>query len=236
MKKLIATVAFATLAGVVQPAQAQDVSDLAAFLGLSTTPYGALPAVVSPGMTGAKGQVWDLRYGRFSQDGGATFSAFGLGGNFGVGARGRLGIDVGYQTCDEDCDGSIMAGVDYNINLVQHRLGAAADASSMIIGFRPALGYGKPEDITSMSLTAEFPISMTFKVGTRTHMVPFLSPALGWGRISADDESESGTKTVLGGGLGFTNVVGNIGVNLGFRKIFVEDAPTQWGLGMSWSR
>ena len=236
MKKLIATVAFATLAGVVQPAQAQEASDLAAFLGLSATPYGALPAVVSPSMTGNKGQVWDFRYGRFSFDGSdVTVNTFGAGGNFAVGARGRLGIDVGYQTC-EDCDGSIMGGVDYNINLVQHRLGAAANSSSMIIGFRPAFGYGKPEDASAMSLSAEFPISMTFKVGTRTHMVPFLSPALGWGRVSAEDESESGTKTVLGGGLGFTNVVGNVGLNIGFRKIFVEDAPTQWGLGMSWSR
>ena len=235
MKRLIATVAAATLVGVVQPVQAQDESDAAAFLGLTTTPYGALPAVVSPSMTGARGRVWDLRYGRWSEDD-FTMNSYGIGGNFALGARGRLGIDVGYQTC-EDCDGAFMLGIDYGMNLIQHRLGAAASASSLIVGFRPALGYGKPEDASTLSLSAEFPISMSFKVGQRTNMVPFLSPAIGWGRVSPEGfDAESGTKPVLGGGIGFTNVMGNVGINLGFRKFFIDEAPTQWGLGMSWTR
>ena len=237
MKRLIATVAAAALVGVVQPAQAQDISDLAAFAGLTMTPYGALPAVVSPSMTGAKGRVWDFRYGRYSIDGAdVSVNTYGVGGNFAAGAKGRLGVDVAYQTCGEGCDGRIMGGVDYSMNVITHKLGAARDASSLIVGFRPALGYGKPEDATALSLSAEFPISMSFKVGQRTNMIPFLSPALGWGRISDDVDSESGTKPVLGGGLGFTNVMGNIGVNLGFRKFFIDEAPTQWGLGMSWTR
>jgi hypothetical protein len=225
------------MVGMVQPAQAQDASDAAAFLGMTTTPYGALPAVVSPLMTGTKGHVWDFRYGRWSDDASdVTMNTYGIGGNFALGATGRIGIDAGYQNC-EDCDATIMLGVDYSRNLVTHKLGAAANASSLIVGIRPALGYGKLEGGTSLSLTAEFPISMSFRVGQRTNMVPFLSPALGWGRVSPDDfDAESGTKPVLGGGVGFTNVVGNIGLNVGFRKFFIDEAPTQWGLGMSWSR
>lgn len=238
MKRLIATVAAATLVGVVQPVQAQDASDEAAFYGLTLTPYGALPAVVSPSMTGHKGRVWDFRYGRYSFDG-ADYSVntYGLGGNFALGAKGRLGIDVAYQTCGEDCDGRIMGGVDYTMNVITHRLGTARDASSLIVGIRPALGYGMPEDASALSFSAEFPISMSFKVGQRTNMIPFLSPAIGWGRVSPDGfDAESGTKPVLGGGVGFTNVMGNVGINLGFRKFFIDEAPTQWGLGMSWTR
>jgi hypothetical protein len=224
------------MVGMVQPAQAQEASDIAAFIGLTSTPYGALPAVVSPSMTGAKGRVWDFRYGRYSDDASdVSVSTYGVGGNFAMGAKGRLGVDIGYQTC-EDCDATIMGGIDYSMNLVTHKLGAAANASSLIVGLRPALGYGKVEEASALSLSAEFPISMSFKVGQRTSMVPFLSPALGWGRVSFDGESESGAKPVLGGGVGFTNVVGNIGLNVGFRKFFIDEAPTQWGLGMSWTR
>jgi hypothetical protein len=67
-------------------------------------------------------------------------------------------------------------------------------------------------------------------------VVSFLAPGFGYGRLAEGDENESGTRAALGGGVGLLNIGGGLGVNLGFRKIFLEEAPTQWGLGLSWSR
>jgi hypothetical protein len=130
-----------------------------------------------------------------------------------------------------------MGGVDYNMNVLQRSLGTGASAGSMVIGIRPAFGYGKLEEGTAMALSVDAPISVSMKVGQRINAVPFLAPGLGYGRLSPEEgDSESGTKMSLGGGIGFTNVVGNMGLNVGFRKIFVDEAPTQFGLGMSWTR
>ena len=232
----VAMVAFAS-----QAASAQSEKDIAAYAALMSTPHGALPAVASSLMTGEArtGAALDVRYGRYSVEGLAgdvAVSTIGLGGNFAVGA-GRLGLMLGRQTM-EDVDGStMMAGVDYSMSLFSRPVGTST-TSSLNIGLHPAFGYGKDSegDGNAMSLAVDVPVS--YAMGTKTGMqfVGFLAPGMGYGRSDDGIDALSGTRTSLGGGVALLNIGNGLGVNLGFRKVFLEEAPTQWGLGMSWSR
>ncbi len=235
----VALVAFAS-----QSASAQvSEKDIAAYGALMATPHGALPAVASPLMTGEArtAAALDVRYGRYSVDypivGNLATSTIGLGGNFAVGERGRMGLMFG-RSSTEDVAGSIMmAGVDYSMSLFSRPVGTST-TSSLNIGLHPALGYGKPSegDGNAMSLALDVPVS--YAMGTKTGMqfVSFLAPGMGYGRADDGIESLSGTRSTLGGGVALLNIGNGLGVNLGFRKVFLEEAPTQWGLGMSWSR
>jgi hypothetical protein len=234
MKKFITAVAAAAMVVGAQSASAQDAGDAAAFFALIGTPYGALPAVTSQANAGF---ALDVRYGRYSIDAAdLDVSTIGLGGNFNL-AGGRMGVMLGRQTC-KDCDGANnMGGIDYNRSLMSAPVGAST-STTFSLGVHPAFGYGKEseDELTAMSFAVDMPVALTIGTKSAMQVVSFLAPGFGYGRLSAGDESESGTRAALGGGIGLLNVGGGLGVNLGFRKIFLEEAPTQWGLGLSWSR
>ena len=234
----VALVAFVSQAALAQPSE----KDIAAAAALMATPHGALPAVASPLMAGeaGKGAALDIRYGRYSIEAGdedIAVNNIGIGGSFAAGERGRIGLMLGRSSCS-DCDGSTtMAGVDYSMALFSRPVGAST-TSSLNIGLHPAFGYGKPSEGEGSAMSFALDVPVSFAVGTKTGMqvVSFLAPGMGYGRMSDGEESVSGTRTTLGGGVALLNIGNNIGVNLGFRKVFLEEAPTQWGLGMSWSR
>ena len=236
MKKFMTAVAAAALVvGATAPASAQETNDAIAFFALISTPYGALPAVASaPANAGAS---LDVRYGRYSFEGSDySINNVGVGGNFAA-AGGRMGIMLGMVNGEEG-DGAKMAGVDYNRSVWSRPVGAST-SSNLSLALHPAVGYGKFDDVelNSMSLALDLPVQLSMGAGkSGMEFVSFLAPGFGYGRLSGAGESESGTRTVLGGGVGLQNIGGGLGVNLGFRKIFLDQAPTQWGLGMSWSR
>ena len=241
------TLAGAAMVAFASQASAQSEKDVAAYLALMSTPHGALPAVASPLMAGEArtGAALDVRYGRYSFDGSdVSTSTIGVGGNFAAGERGRVGIMLGRsaQSCD-DCATAMMAGVDYSTSLFSRPVGAST-TSSLNVGLHPALGYGKISqeeagvefDMNAMSFALDIPVSYAFGMKSGMQIVTHVAPGMGYGRLSANDESLSGTRTSLGGGIGLLNIGNGLGVNLGFRKVFLEEAPTQWGLGMSWNR
>lgn len=234
MKKFITAVAAAALVvGASAPASAQNAGDVAAFGALISTPYGALPAVASHSNAGF---ALDVRYGRYSIDAiDLDISTIGLGGNFNL-AGGRMGLMYGRTSC-KDCDGANMGGVDYNRSLMSAPVGAST-SSTFSLGLHPAFGYGKASnsDVKSMSFAVDMPVAVSFGSNAGMQVVSFIAPGFGYGRMSDDLGSESGTRAALGGGIGLLNIGGGLGMNLGFRKIFLDEAPTQWGLGLSWSR
>jgi hypothetical protein len=234
MKKFITAVAAASLVGFAMPAQAQEENDVIAFFALIMTPHGALPSVASGPATA--GPSLDVRYGRYSFDGSDySINNIGVGGNFAA-AGGRMGIMLGIVSGEDD-DNAKMAGIDYNRSLMSRPVGAST-SSSISLALHPALGYGKADegDLNAMSAALDIPVQLSMAAGKTMQFAAHLAPGFGYGRLSANDESESGTRATLGGGVSLLNVGGGVGVNLGFRKIFLDEAPTQWGLGMSWSR
>jgi len=223
----------ATLAAA-RPAAAQDFGDIAAYVALVTTPVGALPPLppTPPIADGVAPPHFDLRYGRWKFDGDdAAQHTIGAGVRFGAGG-GQGSLTASYMTCD-GCDGAIGLGLEMTAALVQPTGG---QSSAFSVGVRPAVGVARnlgDVDGTSYSASLGLPVGLHVRTAGGAEVVPFLMPGFGFGGLSGEGESESGTRFMLGGGLGVANLSGGLGLHVGFQKIFLEDAPTQFGLGLS---
>ena len=225
--RAFAAIALVAAALVSSPARAkaQDLGNLAAYTALTFTPIGGLVPLPPPSGTN-RGSAFLFRYGNLDTEDNSLHN-LAVGGDFGTGP-GRLGLTLGYTSCD-GCDGNIMVGVDYTVSLTQ-------DVVS--VGLRPAFGFTKntEHDGTGISVGLSLPLGMNFSGTTGPVFTPYLSPALGFGRVSDDGDSESGMRPVLGGGFAISGRQAPLSVHFGFNKVFIDDGEIVYGLGVSIGR
>ena len=206
---------------------AQDLGDYAAYAALIVTPLGGF-VPLGPVSGAAGGSAFVIRYGNLDPGGsGGSLHNFSLGGDLAT-QHGRLGLTLGGSACD-GCDGNIMAGIDYTALLTQ-------DVVS--IGLRPALGFSKILDGggTALSLGLSLPVGAKLGGVTGPVFVPYVVPGFGFGRLSNEGESESGTRPMLGGGFSIAGRQSTFALHVGFQKVFIEDGDMSIGLGMSFGR
>jgi hypothetical protein len=206
---------------------AQDLNDIAAWAALTFTPTGGLVPLAPP--IAGQGSAFVLRYGNIDLGLDNTLHNVSLGGDFAL-KNGRLGLTLGATkpTCD-GCHDSIFAGMDYTAMLVQ---------TKTLVGVRPSIGFSKPTegDGSALSLAVSLPMGVELSGTQGPIFVPYLSPGIGYGRVSDDEESESGTRPMLGGGLSISGRQSGFAVHVGFQKTFIEDGETLFGLGLSFGR
>ena len=233
MKKIFAIAASAlVLSASAMSAQEEgpSIGDVAAYMAINSSTVGALPPLATNTLAGAGGIGWHLQYGRMDWGSDVSSNAFAGGLDLSVGS-GRLGLTAGYMTvdCPEgfDCEGHLMLGTRYS----QQIAGAALNPTSRwAMGLEAELGFGFPEDEQAMAVAAGLPVKLTF--GKNVKVSPFLTPGFAYGRYKAGDESESGTRFLVGAGLGL-GLANGVGVNFGLRKAFIEDGEMQYGLGFT---
>ena len=236
MKKIFAIAATAlVLAAPAMSAQEEGPSaqDMAAYFAINFSPVGTLPPLATNTLASAGGIGWHLQYGRLDWGSDMNSSSFAGGLDLSVGS-GRLGLTAGYMTFDcptgVDCEGHLMLGTRYSAQLTGGVLGDRRTGSRWAMGLEGELGFGFPEEVTAMAIAASLPIKLT--VGKNVKVSPFLAPGFAYGRLKVSDESESGQRFMVGGGVGFAFANG-IGANLGVRKVFIEEGETQFGLGFT---
>ena len=230
--------ALALAAATARPAAAQDLHDFVAWAAMMSTPYGSLAPNVTRAMAGGTAtsrNSFELRYGHWAFDG--ESDAIHIGG---IGARiGAVGFTLGYEGCS-GCDGNLIGGIDYEAMLARHELNAENGHSLFTVGLRPALGLGHSlgggGSATELAATLDLPIAVSVPVGKTARMVPYVSPGFGVGAVRAGDETESGNRGALAFGVGLVDLAPGLGINLGWRKIFLADAPMTIGLGLSFER
>ncbi len=229
MKKIFAIAASAlVLAAPAISAQEEGptAEAIIAYTAINSSTVGAIPLATNT-LAPAGGMNWHLQYGRLSWGDDVSQSTYAGGINLSVG-QGRLGISAGYVTFDcEDCDGHATVGTRYGVELAGNKLGTA---SRWAMGLEGELGVAFPEDVSVMALAAHLPVKVT--MGKNVKVSPFLTPGFAYGRMSAEDESESGTRFMVGAGVGLAFANG-IGANFGLRKVFIEEGETQFGLGFT---
>jgi hypothetical protein len=235
MRKLCLLVAAACVLAVASPARAQSSSDFTAYLALIFTPPAALPPVVTSTMLGrsASGTQFALRYGHLSEEG-TGVNTFAGTLEVPAGTKASFGLTAGYLTfsgCD-GCDGHFLAGVSGQGTLASSRLGAegGGDAALLTIGLRGEVGFAKPTDATILTLTAGLPVALAAG-GPTLKVAPFLTPAIGFGRVS-NGLSESGNRFLLGGGVGIVSTTNGLGATVGFQKAFIEGGSTTVGVNV----
>jgi opacity protein-like surface antigen len=217
-------------------ARAQSDDDIAGWVALMITPIGALTPK-APALAGdTSAYRLHLRYGHWqfaSSDGNTHDVGAGIGFRRG---RTRTTIELGYihNTSCDNCD-SFMAGADVDIPVVET---SGSGGAGFRMALNPAVGYAHPNDGTGSALSAALSVlaSASFKAGTSALIVPFVSPGIGHGHVSASGSSAGGTRNILGGGVTIASARSFSGVTISAHKVFIQDAPTVYGIGFSVAR
>jgi hypothetical protein len=236
MKKILASLALSALVLAPQ-AQAQEDEDVFGYIALLGTPAGALAPIATPAMMGAQqmGLGYSFRYGKVTGD--DAPNNFAVGASYGH-SSGAYGITLGYLKPSEDgVDGQMMLGGNWSRPLTNIAMSAT---SSLNIGIDAGLGWTSGEaigfDASALSVALNVPVSTVMGSGA-WRFVPYVQPGLGHGRFSVDgaDETLSGTKFMLGLGLGIQDQARGIGFNVGMQKVFQDEGENVIGLGFSWN-
>jgi hypothetical protein len=246
MQTLLRVVALVSLAG--SAAAAQSVSEIAAFNALMFTPIGGLPPIMTSSISADVQRSAQLafRYGYISGNSrdalfGGDLNSFGISGLFpmGVGSTFSLTGGVSSPQCDE-CDASLMLSVGGDMRLTSMPMGTERDAARLTISLNGEFGFGKPKVplgiVSSVwSGAVGLPIGLVSGGGSAgMRIVPFITPAFGFGNVDfrGDIETESGSRFMLGGGVGIYNRTSSVALNVGFQYIPIDNGGTQIGLAL----
>ena len=223
-------------------AGAQSRNDAAARTALVLTPVGALPPFVTSTIIGEaqRGAALGLRYGYLSGPNRFTSeNNFGISALLPFGSGGTLTLTGGFfsPSCD-GCDLGLMLAIGADKALGDVPMSSSRDAARLRFALNGELGYGQPHGATFsngsvMSGSVGIPISLVSGSRVRNEMriVPFITPAFGFGGIRGGD-SPSGSALMIGGGIGIYNRSSSVALSFGFQHVAVEDAGTLFGLAL----
>ena len=241
-KFAIVLTSLATLGVAAQAQQGPSANDVAGYLALGGTPVGAMTPVVTSAMYGriAKGYSIVGQYGHLSDDA-LGFNSFGASVSMPVSGF-SLGGSFGFMSPSaQGAKSNMMLGLNAETNLGAWALGDGKNANLFTMSARGDFGWANPDDgtgtnnsVTALSLSAGVPFALVLKTGDMT-FAPFVTPGLGWGRLSANSASESGSRFMLGTGIGMTHRNG-WGVSVGMQKVFIDQGKTVFGLNLSYGR
>ena len=209
-----------------------------AVTALTLTPYGALPPMVIRAMLLDEDRPagFEIRYGR-SNPNDAAVGTFGVGGEFPA-PGGSGGFAIGLRKCSS-CDDIFMGGIDYTAVLMKRLIGSELDAGMITIGLRPSGGIARSTPDTgyviALAGAVDVPISVAMRLGHLAQIVPFVSPGAGYGRVAREGTAEplAGWRYSVGGGVALVAFNNGLGMNIGFRRVFVDRGFTTWGLGLT---
>jgi opacity protein-like surface antigen len=239
-----------------------ELDELAACLAGTTTPFGALPTTLPASWLGrtTSGIGVSILFGSMSEEGDAGRRNFGVGIDVPLG-RANLAFTGGLVdfTCDVpegfdvECKSAMMLGARFATPLVSNPI-AGETGQSFIIGLNTSAGFSNG-DIVSFSEGGEsievggrafsvgvgVPVGLVARSGNIT-ITPFIEPAFFWGQTTFDisgtfagEEDESGTGFALGGGVSFA-LANGIVLDIGFKKVMIDEANALIGLGLSFKR
>jgi opacity protein-like surface antigen len=240
-----------------------DANAAAACVAATTTPFAGLPTLLPANWLGRSvtGVGVNFRFGNMDEEGDAGRRNFGLGIEIPMGSA-TIGITGGYVdfTCDvpdEDvnCKSMIMAGGRFATPLVTNPIGTGDAGQSFVLGLNASLGFstgdvldatfaGESFEVSArgVSVGIGVPVALVAKSGNIT-ITPFIEPAFFWGQtkfelsgtIGTGDETEAGTGFALAGGVSFGFASG-LALDVGFKKVMLDEAKSLIGLGFSFQR
>lgn len=229
----ILTPGLIALAVSVGPAAAQSVGDAAAYTALVLTPTaGVAPAprawmTDQPQRTAGIGANW----GHIAAAGG-NIDTFVADVTIPF-TRGDVALQMGYlATSCAVCEGHFVAGATVEGSVYQLAL---SEHARFGIGLRAQAGVGVPSGGTLWSGTFGIPLSLSASGSGQLRIVPFVTPAIGVGRVSGGGDSETGSRFMLSGGIGLLNIGRGINLHVGVHKVFIDRGKAVFGAGIGFS-
>lgn len=241
--------------------QEPDLGDVAACAAATTTPFGALPTNLPGSWVGrtSTGIGFNFRFGSMDEDGDAGRRNFGIGIDMPVG-RGSLGFTGGLVdfTCDAgpdiDCKNAIMLGAQFVTSLISSPVGGST-GQSFVLGLNSSVGFSNGDILSvtgggdsfevggrGISVGLGVPLGLVARSGTIT-ITPFVEPSFFWGQTKLDvtstfgneEDTESGAGFSIGGGVSF-GFANGLSLDVGFKKVLIDEANALIGVGLSFQR
>jgi hypothetical protein len=231
MRILTVVFALASVAGAC-PLTAQSLDERVAYQVLIETPPAGLPPVLSNAMLDLPMRASDvaLRLGHVAINGVGVNM---IGATLGIpaGRQATIGFTAGYQGCGGGgCNAHSVAGAGAEGRLRSSMLGTGVDAPRLTVGLHGEIGFAHPSGGSFVSLSGGIPVALVAG-GPTLKIAPFLTPALGWGRLSAG-QSLSATRFILGGGVTVMSPITGVSANFGFQKVFTDGGNTMFGVNL----
>ena len=216
---------------------AQSQSAAVGYLALVSTPTAGVTPVAKQWMLAdpAPGIGIETQWGHVSANGG-SINTFTAGVTMPLAAgHADVGISGGYLK--PSCDAGSCSGYAVASAVVEGRvLQTHTNAATFTVGLSGRVGFAKPSDATVWSAAASLPLSLAMGSPKGVQFVPFVSPGFGWGHMSSGSDSQSGTRFMLGGGVGVMSATSGIGSTVGAQKVLIQGGKIVFGAGLTWSR
>lgn len=207
---------------------AQSDGAIAGWSGLTLTPVGALTPVAPTESGGILARYSRWRFG----PGDDETTNLGVGFRFSAG-RNQMMVTGGFgrvEECGGDCN-TLFLGLDLTVPT------RPATPGGMGVAVNTSLGFMKPIDDegNALSIALNVPLSFVLPLGSQSTLIPFFIPGVGLGRISAGGDSEIGWRAMIGGGVTLAGL-GPLELTASFRRIFIDDGPTVYGVGVGFGK
>jgi len=151
------------------------------------------------------------------------------------------------------CGTGLTLGIGGDTKVGELPFGSGRDGSRVVFTLNGDLGYGQPSGTTFshgsvLSGAVGLPISLVAGRRGADEMlfVPFITPGFGFGEIRSQrvevvtpggiitsEDSPSGSRFMLGGGVTLYNRSSNVGFDLGFQYVPVQQGQVLIGVGVS---
>jgi hypothetical protein len=237
MRKVLSTVAAAMLVGATT-LSAQNGTDEAAYIAIESTPLGMPARLSAPMMHQNSKMTVAVNYGYLGFEGRDALNNYGAHVEM-PWRSSRVGVTLGYGSpaCAVDpCeDGYIQFGANWGRRVTSITTGQGTDAARLTIGMDADVNYGKPTDASALAASVALPIAFVPQTARgKVQFVPFITPRFALGRYRTEFGGDTGSQLMLGGGFAVNGLMQNLGLNVGFNKVLVDGAYTQYGLGVTW--
>ena len=218
-------------------APAQSFSDVAAYRALMRTAVAGLPPIATSTILGEhqNGAEFSVRYG--SVAGGeltGSFNNFVATALLSGGGASSASLTAGISAPGRGAS-ALVLGIGGDTRLTDLPMSDSRNSTLLRVGLSGEFGLSKPSNATLLAGSVGLPLSLVSRGGGPgdLRIVPFLTPAFGFGDFNPDNgDSGSGMKFMLGGGAGIYNRSSSVALNIAFQHIFVDGGQTEFGLGL----
>jgi hypothetical protein len=241
------------------PLPAQNVHDVAAYFGTAFSTPGAAATIAEQPILGDNIDTWGIApfytheslgdFGAVTPSGDVSVNVLG-GSLYASLFSGRLGLVAtgAYinPSCPDgfDCKGFATAGGAALYRLLRAPIGSDSGAN-VTLSLRASGGWAfAPDSDRYASASVGVPIALSAAEGSY-RVVAFVTPGLTWATLktlvpNANLDSlvlfhHDGVRGMLSGGVAFVPSRAGVGVHLGFQRIFVDHAGTQFSVALSWN-
>jgi hypothetical protein len=243
MKSMLVMVSLAAIAATLP---AQSVDDALAASALRHTDIGALAPLVSPAMSERRlnGAQMGLRYALVDEHNVRT-NSYAVSALFAPNLESSVSITAGITDDDcNGCDASVLLGLGGDMRVYEG--GDLATGSALTIGVSGDVGFAqiRTTDQRALALGVGVPITLSYATGGRDglHVSPYFTPVFGVGQIAGSCSitnpvptscaTGSGTRFLLGGGVGVWNPTSNLSASIGVNQVIITGAQPVFGINV----